>query len=133
MHKERRMYVHMSALLFTIAMLAFVFKMFRIPGDTYILIPPSITIHDFVYFNTENVINFFLLAASLNIVFYIPKTEENYKSLKKLELLLILFTSLILNRTLFNLFIYNRISLLEYIVHGIVVIFIIFEFLKIKK
>ena len=70
MGTSRLIYIKMSFFFVLLSFGFFILKNIRIPGDTVIMRLPDITLHDIIYFNAENFINFFGLIALTNAVYF---------------------------------------------------------------
>lgn len=70
MGTSRLIYIRMSLFFVLFSFGFFILKNIRIPGDTVIMRLPDITLHDIIYFNAENFINFFGLIALTNITYF---------------------------------------------------------------
>lgn len=119
-------YIHIAICAIVSAMVCYIMKMIRFPGDDLIIRLPDITLHDIVYFNAENFVNLFGLVACTNLCYFISSTWANSILVYHLKVIMLLCTCICFVRCCGHFFTYYKVSDIEKVIdYTIIIIFII--------
>ena len=113
MRYSQLIYFRIALVFLVCAFLCFIIKLLRIPGDEIIVRDGDTTLHDVIYFNTENFVNLFGLIVTYNLCSFAQSCYPHSQIVKIIRNIIVVLTIICFSRAMGHLFTYDQISTYE--------------------